>query len=120
MSLYFYNTSALFELLFVYCMLYLLEDLIMFLLRCVKGLVKGRGVIVVKENVSKDEDIFDDEDSSVTRYCGNLMRNVYILHHPVTWYFPYKSSILVLGCRWKLLCGNNFQYKKHQYMGKCE
>ena len=43
-------------------------DLVSFLQRCILGLVPNHGVIIVKENVSTDEDDFDDEDSSVTRY----------------------------------------------------
>ena len=42
------------------------DDLVEFLSKAVKALVDGRGLIVVKENIGK-EDIFDDEDSSVTR-----------------------------------------------------
>ena len=45
----------------------ILDDLVDFLKRCAEGLLSNRGVIVVKENISRDEDIFDDEDSSVTR-----------------------------------------------------
>ena len=43
-------------------------DLVDFLKRCVNGLKTDQGMIVVKENISKDEDVFDEEDSSVTRW----------------------------------------------------
>ena len=41
-----------------------------FLSKAVKALVDGRGLIVIKENIGL-EDIFDDEDSSVTRQVTN-------------------------------------------------
>ncbi len=47
--------------------IHVLGHLVEFLKRCIQGLAP-KGIIVVKENISKDEDDFDDEDSSVTRY----------------------------------------------------
>lgn len=44
------------------------EQLIQFFARCKSALTPETGVIVVKENMSTSEgDIFDDEDSTVTR-----------------------------------------------------
>ncbi|CDR41683.1 CYFA0S07e05006g1_1 [Cyberlindnera fabianii] len=42
------------------------EEFVKFLLRCKEGLQEN-GTIVVKENNAHDQDIFDEEDSSVTR-----------------------------------------------------
>ena len=47
-------------------------ELVAYLKRCAEGLRAG-GIIVVKENIADKEDIFDDEDSSVTRY-GSLLK----------------------------------------------
>ena len=44
------------------------DDLLSFLHSCAESLPQGSGVIVVKENIALDgDDIFDDNDSSVTR-----------------------------------------------------
>ena len=44
------------------------QQLVDYLERCMVGIVPG-GVIVVKENIAPDpEDIYDEADSSVTRY----------------------------------------------------
>lgn len=50
----------------------LIADLVSFLKRCCQGLVSQSGIIVVKENIARDEDEFDDTDSSVTRYVSSL------------------------------------------------
>ncbi|KAI5789720.1 alpha-N-methyltransferase NTM1 [Peziza echinospora] len=42
-------------------------DLVQYLRRCAKALNPTRGVIIVKENIATGTDIFDDQDSSVTR-----------------------------------------------------
>lgn len=42
-------------------------ELVAYLGRCKTGL-RERGIIVVKENIAEGDDVFDDEDSSVTRY----------------------------------------------------
>lgn len=54
------------------------DDLIQFLSRCVCGLVSSdRGIVFIKENIALgDEDVFDDEDSSVTR-CMNSFLTVF-------------------------------------------
>ena len=44
-----------------------LGDLVSFLMRCSHALTFKSGIIVIKENVTKDEDDFDELDSSVTR-----------------------------------------------------
>ncbi|XP_003385551.1 PREDICTED: N-terminal Xaa-Pro-Lys N-methyltransferase 1-B-like [Amphimedon queenslandica] len=49
-------------------------DLILFLKRCCQGLVPHSGIIVVKENIARDEDEFDDNDSSVTRSMEAFLR----------------------------------------------
>lgn len=44
------------------------DDLVTFLRSCVQALPQGSGFIVVKENIALDgDDVFDDNDSSVTR-----------------------------------------------------
>ena len=44
-----------------------LVDLVSFLMRCSHALTIKSGIIVIKENITKDEDDFDEIDSSVTR-----------------------------------------------------
>ena len=44
------------------------DDLVSFLRSCAQALIPRSGFIVVKENIAMDdEDVFDDNDSSVTR-----------------------------------------------------
>ncbi len=45
----------------------LIVHLVEFLKRCIQGLIPSTGIIIVKENISKDQDDFDSDDSSVTR-----------------------------------------------------
>lgn len=57
------------------------EQLVQFFVRCKAALVPETGVIVVKENQSTSEkDIFDPEDSSVTRYSLSII----LLHQLLT------------------------------------
>lgn len=44
-----------------------------FLQRCTRGLNPDGGLIVIKDNVSEQEDVFDEEDSSVTRCMPTLL-----------------------------------------------
>ena len=54
------------------------DDLVIFLRRCIRALVSSeQGLVFVKENVAVgDDDIFDEEDSSVTR-CMNTFLTVF-------------------------------------------
>lgn len=51
------------------------DDLVLFLGRCAEGLNPSGGVIVIKDNVSSS-DVFDSQDSSVTRCVASLLRLV--------------------------------------------
>ena len=61
-------------------------DLVVFLKRCYHSLNEHpKSLIVVKENICSDHEdgspriIFDDEDSSLTRYLLNLIRYIHLL-----------------------------------------
>lgn len=47
--------------------------MIAFLLRCIKALNPRGGLLVAKENIA-EEDMFDDNDSSITRCTDSLLR----------------------------------------------
>lgn len=49
------------------------EDFVAFLKRAISGLT-ANGLIIVKENIAKDEDIFEDDDSSITRSMESYHR----------------------------------------------
>lgn len=51
------------------------DDLVLFLGRCATGLNPSGGLVIIKDNVSST-DVFDSQDSSVTRCTASLLRLV--------------------------------------------
>lgn len=50
------------------------DDFVAFLQRCVRGLNPDGGLICIKDNISRDDDdVFDEEDSSVVRSLPSLL-----------------------------------------------